>query len=280
MKKIKNFLSFQTKYLKLSFKKIILKLLMPNVNEVLVRTQFGKMLIDPLDNNVSRQLIKSGNYNPEEVSSIKKLLKKSDSLLICGAHIGSLAIPLAHHVRKITAIEASPENYNLLDLNITINRCKNIFAFNFAAGETAGNIEFVMSKENSGGSKRKPVIRRNNYYYDHPKIIKVKSFSLDKKFKENFDIVIMDIEVSEFFAMSGMLRILKNTRIFIFEFIPDHLANVAGVTVKDFISKIPTSNFNYAFFPRQKIYVGIDKLEYTLNWNVENKSYEDGVILS
>jgi FkbM family methyltransferase len=253
---------------------------MPNAHEVLVSTQFGKMIVDPLDNHVSRQLLKTNNYNPQEILAIKKLLKKNDYVLVCGAHIGSLVIPIAKYVQKIVAIEASPKNYEILDLNITINKIRNIEIHNFAAAEKKGTIEFVMNVENSGGSKRKPLKYKNNYYYDSPKTVKVNSFSLDQKLKGKFDVVIMDIEGSEYFAMSGMQRILSNTRIFIFEFIPDHLANVAGVSVRDFVSKIPTNNFKHAFFPRQNISVNITRLEYMLNLIIENDSYEDGVILS
>jgi FkbM family methyltransferase len=280
MNNIKNYLSFKAKFLRLKLKSFLLKKLMANAHQVLVNTQFGKMIVDPLDNHVSRQLLKTNNYNPQEILAIKKLLKKNDQVLLCGAHIGSVAIPLAGYVKKIVAIEANPKNYEILDLNITINKIRNVEIHHFAAAEKNGIIEFVMNVENSGGSKRKPLKHKDNYYYDHPEIVKVRSFPLDQKLGDNFDVVIMDIEGSEFYAMSGMQRILSNSRIFIFEFIPDHLANVAGVSVKDFVSKIPTNNFKHAFFPRQNISVNITRLEYMLNLITENDSYEDGVILS
>lgn len=280
MKKIKNFLSLKIKYLKLNFKSFALRKLVPNAQEVLVNTNFGKMIVNLLDNHVSRQLLKTGDYNPGEINFIKKILKKTDSVLVCGAHIGSLVIPLASKAKKIVAIEANPKNYEILDLNITINKIRNVEIHHFAAAEKNGIIEFVMNIENSGGSKRKPLKHKENYYYDHPEIVKVRSFPLDQKLGDNFDVVIMDIEGSEFYAMSGMQRILSNSRIFIFEFIPDHLANVAGVSVRDFVSKIPTNNFKHAFFPRQNISVNITRLEYMLNSIIENDSYEDGVILS
>ena len=280
MYKLNTFFSFKVKFFRLFLKQFFLKLLVPNIHEVLVNAKFGKMIVDPLDNHVSRQLIKTKNYNPQEIISIKKIIKKTDHLLICGAHIGALAIPLSLYVKKIDAIEASPKNFELLKLNVILNECKNIFIHNYAAAESEGSIDFVMSKENSGGSKRKPARYKENYYYDHPQVISVKSFALDRKFHEKFDVVIMDIEGSEFFAMSGMQRILRNSRIFIFEFIPDHLINVAGVTVEEFLSKIPINNFKHAFFPRHKVKVSIDKLEYMLNLIAKNQSYEDGIILS
>jgi len=279
MSNIKNYLSFKAKYLRLKFKSFVLKKLMPNAHEVLVNTQFGKMIVDPLDNHVSRQLLKTNNYNPQEILAFKELLKKNDQILLCGAHIGSLAIPLAGYVKKIVAIEANPKNYEILDLNITINKIRNIEIHHFAAAEKKGTIEFVMNVENSGGSKRKPLKYKNNYYYDSPKTVKVNSFSLDQKLKGKFDVVIMDIEGSEYFAMSGMQRILSNTRIFIFEFIPSHLCDVANVTIAQFVSKIPIKHFNKAYFPRLAKTTNVGDLENMLNMISQNEGYEDGIIL-
>jgi len=280
MTKIKNFLSFKVKYLRFIFKSFLLETLMPNVHEVLVNTNFGKMIIDPLDNHVSRQLLKTGNYNPQEISSIKKLLRKSDCVMVCGAHVGSLAIPLASTTRKVVAIEANPRNFSLLNLNIAINSIINIDSYNFAAAEKKGTIKFVLNTENSGGSKRKPLYYKNNYYYDKPKIINVDAFPLDIKLKDKFDVVIMDIEGSEFFAIAGMQRILKGARIFIFEFIPSHLTDVAGVTIKEFVENIPIKSFKNAYFPRLGKTISIDKLELMLNLIAANASYEDGIVLS
>jgi FkbM family methyltransferase len=276
---LKIFLSFKVKFFKLAIKRFLLKTFMPNTKAILVNAKFGKMLLDPLDNHVSRQLIKTGDYNPHEIHSIKKLLKINDNLLICGAHIGSLAIPLSPNVKKIVAIEPNPKNFELLRLNIAINNISNIVTHNFAAAEKIGTIDFMMNVENSGGSKRKPIKYRDNYYYDVPNIIKIKAFPLDLKLTEKFDVVIMDIEGSEYFAMSGMNRILRNSRIFIFEFIPAHLEDVANVTVKQFITKVPIKNFNRAYFPRLNKYIEIDQLEATLNFIVSKNSYEDGIIL-
>jgi len=237
------------------------------------------MIVDPFDNHVSRQLLKNGNYNPQEISSIKKMLKKSDKVLVCGAHIGALVIPIAPSVKKIIAIEASPKNFELLYLNTLINKINNIEVYNFAAAEKSGNISFVMNIENSGGSKRLPIRFKDDYFYDSPDTVKVKSFSLDSQFKNNFDVVIMDIEGSEYFAILGMQRILKNSRIFIFEFVPNHLTDVANVSISEFVSKIPLNHFNKAYFPRLGITTQAYNLEKILHKISEHGSYEDGIIL-
>jgi len=280
MNSITTFFSFKLKFFKSLIRQFFLKFFFgPNVKALLTSTVFGDMLISPSDLHVSRQILKSGNYNPDEIIYLKKLVTKKDRLLVVGAHIGSFVIPASKLVHDVVAIEANPNNFKLLSMNITLNKLKNIKAYNFAAAEKKGSIDFLLSTENSGGSKRSPFIKKNAYYYDNPQAIKVESYALDSKFHERFDVVMMDIEGSEFFAMQGMQRIIKNARIFIFEFIPDHLESVAHVSVKEFVAQIPLTHFKKAYFPRLNIRVDIDLLEITLDKIVNLKTYEDGVIL-
>jgi FkbM family methyltransferase len=280
MNLITNFFSFKLKFFKSLLRQFFLKFFFgPNIKALLTPTVFGDMLVSPSDLHVTRQILKSGNYNPDEIIHLKKLVNKKDRLLVIGAHIGSFVIPASKLVHDVVAIEANPKNFKLLSMNIALNKLENIKAFNFAAAEKKGTIDFLMSTENSGGSKRRPFIKKNAYYYDNPEVIKVEAFALDQKFNEQFDAVMMDIEGSEYFAIQGMQRIIRNARIFIFEFIPDHLESVAHVSVKEFVSSIPLSHFKKAYFPRLDVRVEIDLLETTLDKIVNLKTYEDGIIL-
>lgn len=260
-------------------RKFFLKFYGNNSEAILINTAFGKMLVNPLDGHVSRQLIKSGNYNPQEIETLKRYIKSSDKVLICGAHIGSLAIPLSKLVKNIVAIEASPANFNLLKLNILINQIKNIEIFNFAAAEKFGKIDFILNIENSGGSKRKPKFSKVDYLYDNPKILSVDCFPLDNKLKPEFDVVIMDIEGSEYFAISGMQNILKKSRIFVFEFVPQHLEDIARVDIDNFVSKIPLSTYKNAFLPNLNKHIEIKSLGSSLRTLKYKNKYEDGIIL-
>jgi FkbM family methyltransferase len=280
MNSLANFISFKLKFFKSFLRQFILNFFFgSNVKALLAPTVFGDMLISPSDLHVSRQILKSGNYNPDEIFQLKKLVNTKDKLLVVGAHIGSFAIPASKLVRNVVAIEANPNTFDLLTKNITLNNIHNMKAFNYAAGEKKGTIDFLMSVENSGGSKRVPFLKKNAYYYDNPRLIKVDAYALDQKLSEKFDVVMMDIEGSEYFAIQGMQRIIKNSRIFIFEFIPDHLENVAHVSVKDFVSIIPLNNFKKAYFPRLNLKVDIEHLESALDKVAKLQTYEDGVIL-
>jgi FkbM family methyltransferase len=279
LKKIKSFLSLNVKNFKLKLRRFLIHTFFHKAKGILVESNFGKMIVDPLDNHITRQFLKVGSYNPEEIMGLIRILKPSHKVLIVGAHIGSLVIPISKYVRSIDAIEASPKNFYLLKANIELNYCNNVKLHHFAAAEKNGSIDFVLNVENSGGSKRRPINKSSKYYYDNPHIQKVKSFALDRKFKQNFDAIIMDIEGSEFFAIQGMQRILSNASLFVFEFIPAHLTDVANVSIKEFVSNLPTNRFKYAYLPRKKKRINIASLEKYLYQIVKDSEYEDGIIL-
>ena len=86
-------------------------------------------------------------------------------VLIVGTHIGSLAIPLSKHCKEITAIEANPNTFELLKINLQLNNTKNITPHNIFANDSHEKVEFLLNTVNSGGSKRKP--KKNNFLYDY-----------------------------------------------------------------------------------------------------------------
>jgi FkbM family methyltransferase len=193
--------------------------------------------------------------------------------------LGGVAIPLSKKVGTVDVIEASPNNHKLLTANLLLAGCNNVSIHHWAASDSNGQLEFLMSSESSGGSKRAPAQRNVNYLYDKPQSIQVPAHRLDDMFNEKFDAVLMDIEGSEYFAIQGAKRLLSECRIFIFEFIPDHLQNVAGIGFDDFFAALPVDQFSSAIFPRQGRKVAISNLGQELLNLYESGDYEDGVTL-
>ncbi len=210
---------------------------------------------------------------------MSSLLKKTDRLLIVGGHVGGVAIPLSREVKRADVIEANPHNHRLLTANALLAGCNNITIHHWAASDSDGQLEFLMSSENSGGSKRVPAKRNPNYLYDNPQLVQIPAHRLDDVFNEKFDAVLMDIEGSEYFVIRGGKRLLSECRVFIFEFIPDHLENVAGIAFDDFFAVLPLAQFSSAILPRQGKKVAISNLRQELLTLYETGDYEDGVAL-
>ena len=227
-------------FLKRQKSKQIRKKLGKNVKYVIAHSENGIMATDPEDLEVGHQLRANGSFGMNEVERINQFVDKNSSVLIVGGHIGSLAIPISKSVDSCTVIEASPKNYELLIMNILLNNCENISAYNLAASESKGKIQFQMNSVNSGGSKRLPINNKFMYRYDDPEVIEVESEILDTLLEgKKFDLILLDIEGSEYFAMKGMPTLLANCRTLIVEFLPHHLTNVAGITVEQFLENIP-----------------------------------------
>ncbi|WP_420238836.1 FkbM family methyltransferase [Telmatobacter bradus] len=250
-----------------------------NVEAFAVNTCNGRFLIDPEDIGVGGKLIKKNSYGQGEIERICSLVGAENSVLFVGSHIGTLAIPVSKKTKIVTAIEANPRTFQLLSDNILLNKCSNINAIQIAASDREGNLSFVASKSNSGGSKRMPLIHKYMYFYDNPEVIEVHSNKLDSVISNKFDLIVMDIEGSEYFALKGMPRLLSDARHLIVEFVPHHLKNVASVSVDDFLSVI-NPYFDMLYLPSKKLTVKKEKFSEVLNDMYDLEESDDGVIFS
>jgi FkbM family methyltransferase len=251
-----------------------------HTDALLIRAKNGLLLVDAADQNVGRHLAYEGEYGRQEIDRLRACLSDSDNLLIVGAHIGAIAIPISRHCRSVTAIEANPRSFQLLQMNISINQRENVSAIHIAASDKPEELEFVASTLNSGGSKRMPVVRDPMYFLDSPVVTKVRADCLDKVLKgESFDAVLMDIEGSEYFALRGMQEILSHAKWLFVEFVPHHLRNVSNVTVEEFLRPI-RPHFSSVFVPSKKFTGSIDHCREILQAMYERDESEDGVIFS
>ena len=249
-----------------------------NTSALTVNTKNGTFIVDAADLEVGAKLRNKGEYGTDEINRISQFIDNQSSVLIVGAHIGSLAIPVAKICSELVAIEANPNNFKLLQINIKLNDISNIIAHNIAASEREETIQFQLNTVNSGGSKRVPVNNHYMYTYDNPKVIDVEAHSLDNYLpNNNFDLVLIDIEGSEYFAMQGMSNILANTKTLIVEFLPHHITNVAGVELTDFLDNIPKHLTKLTIPSKDKTYP-IDVGIVTLQQMFESGHGDDGII--
>jgi len=208
----------------------------PSPSGVLTKTDQGLFVSDPSDMIVGRVLRKYGSYEPAILDRLKAYLGPQGRALVVGAHIGTLAVPLSKCCAEILVYEPNPKTFRLLTINIGLNHVDNCRAFNLAAGEKEGEIAFLANTANSGGSKRKPLVDSFLYTYDSPEVLNVPMVALDTHIENHaFDLIVMDIEGSEFFALSGMPDILAKSRHLQMEYIADHLDKVSAVSNEELL---------------------------------------------
>ena len=163
-------------------------------------------------------------------------------------------------------------------MNLLLNRCENVRALHLAASDKREQLPFLASSANSGGSKRVPIVRDYRYFYDRPKVINVPAAPLDEILPDStFDLIVMDIEGSEYFALKGMPRLLARARTLAIEFLPHHLTKVAGISAADFVDQI------YPFFdqltvPGKSLTVEKDQFHSVLSEMFERNEIDEGLI--
>lgn len=250
------------------------------VKSVIVDSKNGLLAVDPRDLEVGFKLRNYGSYGLEEITRINELITTESNVLVVGAHIGSLVIPIAKNCNKVVAIEANPNNFNLLKTNLHLNKTENVSIHNIAASSKQETIKFQMNVVNSGGSKRLPKNNEYMYRYDNPEVIDVQAYSLDEYLGENnFDLILIDIEGSEYFAMQGMEKTLSKCNTLIVEFLPHHLKNVADVSVEQFLSLIP-QHFTKLTIPSKNETHPVDIGGVVLQQMYNNKEGDDGLIFT
>ena len=250
-----------------------------NIKAIITNSENGLFAVDPEDLEVGQKL-RSGGFGIEELQRLKKFIDDKSKVLIVGTHIGSLAIPLSKHCKEVTAIEANPNTFELLEINLHLNNAKNITPHNIFANDSHEKVEFLLNTVNSGGSKRKPKKSSFLYDYDNPEIIELESHKLDDYLpNHDYDLILLDIEGSEYFAMKGMKDILSNCKTLVFEFLPHHLKNVADIDVETFLSVLP-GHFTKFELPNNKQEHNISEVKTVLQKMYDSNIGEDGIIFT
>lgn len=210
----------------------------------------GQYVVDPEDGAVSFSLLRDGCYASEELADAVAAVSPNGRVLIVGTHIGSLAVPLSRHCSRLDAVEPNPRTRLILEANLRLNDCKNVQVFPSAASSRTETLDFLLSRDNSGGSKRKP-LSGDHYYYDNPEIVRVDARALDDVLGGTcYDLIIMDCEGSEYHALQGMPQTLLCSKALAIEFLGHHIVNVGGVDIESFSDKIEPY-FNWMFIPTQ-----------------------------
>lgn len=80
-------------------------------------------------------------------------IKDGDTIIDIGAHVGIFSIFAAMSGQdiKVYSFEPAPENIQIFERNISLNKIKNIQFFNAAVASESGEREFLLFSENASG---------------------------------------------------------------------------------------------------------------------------------
>jgi FkbM family methyltransferase len=141
--------------------------------------------------------------------------KEGDTVVDIGAHIGRYTITSSKQVGntgKVVAIEADPDNFQLLKRNITLNKLTNVVPLNYAVFSERTKIKLY---EQSASAKYNSIMltraaKTKNY-------VEVNADTLDSILKLNgvnrVNWIKIDVEGAEFEVLKGSTKILSGENI-------------------------------------------------------------------
>jgi FkbM family methyltransferase len=214
---------------------------------VLTETSTGLFLVPSGDFAMGHTLAFIGAYEPIKIEHLCSQVDDKTDVLVIGAHIGTLVVPLARCARSVTAVEANPWTFGFLLNNVGLNRLRNVTCLNFAAGDNERQVEMLCGSHNSGASRLKQgFVRSGIYRYDKMDRVSVQMKALDRVFSsESFGLITMDIEGSETLALKGMPRLLSRAYAYSVEVVPTHIEQL-GSSSKGALLEHITPHFRQA----------------------------------
>ncbi|MGI0073092.1 MAG: FkbM family methyltransferase [Nitrosotalea sp.] len=173
-----------------------------------------RLYIYPKDEN-TRVIYLTGYYEPNEFKILDKLLKQGMSFLDAGANMGLYTIFASRKVGKsglVIAIEPSSREFERLRANVKINQLKNVQMIQAAISLKEGEADLLVANDDHVGHNT-----LGNFAYDdvilkqkERVIVKTIDGIVSKLNLPRLDIIKMDIEGSEFFALQGAEKTLKH----------------------------------------------------------------------
>ncbi len=146
-----------------------------------------------------------------------------DVVIEIGANVGVYTIFFANTLAhaRIYAFEPSQEAYRRLILNLHLNRCDNVRAFNCAVAPTSGILDFFEPHDHlTNGSLNRGFAEQFSNRVSHSKVVAIDATILEQLFETEAHVLIkLDIEGEE-------PRVLKSMQALIRRYRPDLLIEV------------------------------------------------------
>jgi FkbM family methyltransferase len=186
---------------------------LPPVSEIslppseLVNTQVGPMLLPAGDPVVTAWIREYGSWEEGESAALTALIRPGNHVIDVGAHVGYLTLLAAARVGDtggVLAIEANPDNFELLRANLGRHGATHVRAVRAAAWRRSDETRtMTVSSENSGDHR---VFVRQGA----TETLEVPTVALDDLVPEDWDVdvVKVDVQGTDHVAVEGMQRVI------------------------------------------------------------------------
>lgn len=213
---------------------------------------------------VSPTMLFAHTWEPAETAIFNKYIKDGDTVVDAGAYIGYftvLASELVGAKGTVYAFEPSPENAEVLNSNVVLNKCDNVRIIQKAVSDSVGVVKFYPNPVNASGSTmfdNYSTTRRR-----HDPTVRIDVTSLDAIIGDRkVDFIKMDIEGGETKALKGMTQIIENNPNLkmIVEVFPIGLRNV-GSSLEEFVESLQQYFVLHIIGDELRLNVGIQRIQ-------------------
>jgi FkbM family methyltransferase len=156
---------------------------------------------------------KTDHFNivaPDWEPEIRKYFNLKTGIFVdVGAHIGKYSVMVGRKLQagKVIAIEADPENFEILRKNISLNNLKNVRAFNIAA-YSKNTILPLYKKPHQ--TRLSTILPQKSRPWTKVKAVKLDTL-LNKLNIKKIDLIKIDVEGSEREVLEGCIQTIRNS---------------------------------------------------------------------
>lgn len=183
--------------------------------------RYGRFLIPPRDRYVGEALRRYGEYSQGELELLLQFLLPDTRVVVAGANIGALVVPLARRCGEVLAFEPQRWVFQLLTANVVLNDLQNVRTIWGGLGTRGGEVDvpyldpFV---ENNFGALELPAVQnlRDVPEAQRPRIDLVPIFTLDGFPGAACGLLTIDVEGMELDVLQGANALIKRCRPTIF----------------------------------------------------------------
>ncbi len=208
---------------------------------------------------LARDLLMRGIYEPRTTILLKKVVKRGDTVIDIGAHIGYYTLLFSRLVGergKVYAFEPEPRNYALLSKNIKLNKAKNIIPLQNAVSNKKGTTRLYQDEDNPG--EHSTVVQSGRFV--EVESITIDDFITSSKVKR-VDVIKMDIEGGEFFALLGTLKTIKQNNLKIIMEL-SHKTLKSGCNLEELIKLLKGEDFKIFDIRKSREVKDVNELKY------------------
>lgn len=158
---------------------------------------------------IGSSIIDNRTYEPHVTQLIRHVLGGDDVFLDIGANVGyftMLGWSIVNGSGKVIAFEPNPQNLQLMYSTVLQNRAERIEIYPYAVSNAAGILRFTTVGSNGG------VVTKHSRDQTHYLLVQAVVLDEILEHEPKLDLVKIDIEAHEPFALQGMVGLIKKHR--------------------------------------------------------------------